>query len=69
MPQYFFSLEDGEPVSTEEGEYLPDDDAAREASVEIAADLARNKENIDSLRIVVRSDEDRIVCEVPLTAD
>jgi hypothetical protein len=66
MPRYFFSLENGNPVSEEEGEELADDKAAWAEAAEIAHDLARNRENIGSFRIVVRSADGRIVCEVPL---
>jgi hypothetical protein len=66
MPQYFFSLENGNPVSEEEGEEFADDKAAWAEAVGIAHDLARNRENIGSFRIVVRSADARIVCEVLL---
>jgi hypothetical protein len=67
MPRYYFSLEDGRSkLSDEFGEELVDDDAARLAALEVAGDLARNRNKLGNLRVVVRTADDRIVSEAPL---
>jgi hypothetical protein len=66
MARYFFSLEDGSKLSEEEGEDLANDEAAREVGWEIARDLARNHSNPDDLRVVVRTGDGTVVCEVSL---
>jgi hypothetical protein len=43
-----------------------DDHAARDVSLEIARELARNNRNPDDLRVVVRTGDGAIVCEVSL---
>jgi hypothetical protein len=66
MARYFFSLEDGSKLAEDEGEDLANDEAAREVGLEIARDLARNHRNPDDLRVVVRTDDGAVVCEVSL---
>lgn len=39
VPRYFFTLRDGDLFPDEEGQELPDDDAARAAAVESAREL------------------------------
>ena len=66
MPRYFFSLEDGRKRSVDESEDLADDEAARAVALEIARDLARNRDNLGNLRVVVRAANERILSEIPL---
>ncbi len=45
MPRYFFNLNDGQKIIPDlEGTELPDDDAARAHAVQVARELARNRE-------------------------
>ena len=45
MPRYFFNLNDGRKVIPDlEGTELPDDDSARAHAVQVARELARNRE-------------------------
>ena len=66
MARYFFSLENGHKLSEDEGEDLPNNEAAREVGLEIARDLARNHPNPDDLRVVVRTGDGTVVGEVCL---
>jgi hypothetical protein len=66
MARYFFSLEDGRQLAEDEGEDLPNDEAAREVGLEIARDLARNKRNPDDARIVIKTADGTVVGEVSL---
>ena len=66
MTRYFFSLEDGRKLSEDKGEKLADDEAARAVGLEIARDLARNNHNPDDLRVVVRTGDGAVVCEIRL---
>ena len=68
MARYFFSLEDGRNLSEIEGEDLASDEVARDVGLEIARDLARNHRNPDDLRVVVRTGDGAVVCEVSLKA-
>jgi hypothetical protein len=45
MPRYFFNLNDGQKIIPDlEGTELPDDDSARAHAVQVARELARNRE-------------------------
>ena len=66
MAQYFFSLENGRKLSEDDGEDLANDKAAREVGLEVARDLARNNGNSDDLRVVVRTGDGTVVCEISL---
>ncbi len=66
MARYFFSLEDGSKLAEDEGEDLPNDEAAREAGLEIARDLARNKRNADDVRVLIKTADGTVVGEVCL---
>ena len=45
MPRYFFNLNDGRKIIPDlEGTELPDDDSARAHAVQVARELARNRE-------------------------
>ena len=45
MPCYFFNLNDGQKIIPDlEGTELPDDDSARAHAVQVARELARNRE-------------------------
>jgi hypothetical protein len=66
MARYYFSLEDGHPLSDPRGEDLADDQAALAAAHRIARDLARTNRNPGELRIVVRDGENRNVGEASL---
>ena len=66
MPLYFFSLEDGRKLSDDIGEDLADDEAARAAGLQVARELAHAKANPGDLRVVVRSADQSVVCEVQL---
>jgi hypothetical protein len=67
MPRYYFSLENGEPISAgNDAENLADDQAARAAAAQSARELARNNKKLGAYRIVVRTDNNKVVCEVAL---
>ena len=66
MARYFFSLEDGRQLAEDEGEDLPNDEAAREVGLEIARDLARNKRNPEDARIVIKTADGTVIGEVCL---
>ena len=68
MARYYFSLEDGHPLSDPLGKDLPDDEAALAAAREIATELAHNNRNAGGLRIVVRDRENRRVGAASLMA-
>ena len=67
MPLYFFSIENGRKLSDDEGEELADDEAARAAGRQVAREFAQGKPNPGDLRVVVRSADQSVVCEVQLT--
>jgi hypothetical protein len=68
MARYYFSLEDGHPLSDPLGKDLPDDEAALAAARDIATELAHNNRNAGDLRIVVRDHDNRRVGEASLMA-
>jgi hypothetical protein len=63
MPHYYFSIENGERIRDPLGEDLPDDAAALSAARDVARDLARAKSNPGSMRVVVRTSDDKPVAE------
>jgi hypothetical protein len=42
MPQYFFNVDDGEPLIDEEGTELPDLESARQAAVILSGEILRD---------------------------
>jgi hypothetical protein len=66
MPRYFFSLENGRRLTDPEGEELAGHEAARVVALQIAHEFARNRDNLGSLRIVIRTPDHSFVGEVRL---
>jgi hypothetical protein len=66
MPRYFFFLESSTgTIPDEQGEELPDDDAAHRLALRIARELA-DWERVSNASVVVISEDGRLVSEVPL---
>ena len=65
MPKYYFSLADGLAGDPELIELL-NDEAARNEAKNIARDLARNKTVWGDQRIVAKTEQGKVICEVPL---
>src|SRR4051794_20235579 len=55
MPQYFFRVENGEPIAGDSEEF-PDDGAARAAAEDIARELSKNRIDGEQWRIVVTNE-------------
>jgi hypothetical protein len=68
MPRYLFHIENGERVTSDEGEEFPDDQAALREAELIAGDLSKNKTGPTNLRVIVTNREGHQVGEVPLTS-
>jgi hypothetical protein len=67
MPRYYFSLENGESISAgDDAENLADDQTACAIAAQSARELARNNKKLGAYRVVVRTGNNRLVCEVPL---
>lgn len=66
MPWYYFSLENGEPAASSEGDEFPDDQAALQYAKVIARDFARNETAPGSLRVVVRNESGTEIASVRL---
>jgi len=66
MPRYFFILESPtDQALDEEGEELPDDAAAHRAALQTARELG-NWDRFSNGTITVRTEDGRVVTEVPL---
>jgi hypothetical protein len=64
MPQYFFRVENGEPIAGESEEF-PDDGAARAAAEDIARELSKNRIDGKQWRIVVTNEAGEQIALVP----
>ena len=53
MPYYFFHIENGHRISSDEREEFPDDQAALQEGERIAGDLARNQIRPTGMRVIV----------------
>jgi hypothetical protein len=65
MPQYFVSIEDGEPINDPVVEELPDDDAARALAARIAFDLSRNRAGGSEWHVRLRNSDGVVIADVP----
>jgi hypothetical protein len=66
MARYFFSLESSSGTTLDEdGEELTDDAAARAAALQTARELG-NWNRMNHTSVVVRTENGRVVTEVPL---
>jgi hypothetical protein len=68
MPLYFFHIENGHRITSDEGEEFPDDKSALQEADAIAADLSRNQISPTGLRVIVTSRTGDQVGEVPLVS-
>jgi hypothetical protein len=66
MPRYKFHVENGEPLSANEWEELPNDDAARAEAEMIAKDLSNSLTSENHRRIIVTNETGEQIAEVPL---
>jgi hypothetical protein len=69
MPLYFFSMEDGERITAEEPEELPNNQAAKEHAQAVASELTRGNASTVSVYygwIVVENEADEVVARVPM---
>jgi hypothetical protein len=66
MPKYYFSLENGRRLAAEDVENLADDEAACAVAERTARDLTKNNKSPGSYRVVARTADNKVVCEVPL---
>jgi hypothetical protein len=64
VPQYFFRVENGEPIAGEPEEFS-DDAAARAAAEDIARELSQNRVDGEQWRIVVTNEAGELVAVVP----
>lgn len=66
MPHYFFDLNNGQKIIPDlDGTELPDDDSARAHAVQVARELARNREQeTRSWRLAVRDAEETLRFEL-----
>jgi hypothetical protein len=64
VPQYFFRVENGEPIAGEPEEF-PDDGAARTAAEDIARELSKNRIDGEQWRIVVTNEAGEQIAVVP----
>jgi hypothetical protein len=69
MPQYFVSVENGEPVADPVAEELSDDDAARHLAGQIANDLSRNSAGGTKWHVRLRDQNGVVVADVPFNWD
>lgn len=64
MPRYFFDTLDGNTIIDDEGEMLPDDEAAKIAAAQIASELTPSRVSHiwdgEQFKVVIR-DEDKLV--------
>jgi len=66
MPRYFFNLAPGLPID-EEGEELPDDDAAKELGRQTALEIVRDgPPTVPGERLVVSNEKGEMVDEIYL---
>jgi len=63
---YFFHIENGERITSDEGEEFPDDQAAMREAELIAGNLSKNKIGPTNLRVIVTNREGHQVGEVPV---
>jgi hypothetical protein len=66
MPWYFFHIENGGRITSDEGEEFADDQAALGEATLIAGDLSKNQISQTNLRVVVTNRRGDQVGEVPL---
>jgi hypothetical protein len=69
MPLYFFSVEDGERMTADEPEELPNNQAAKEHAQAVASELTRGNASTVSMSygwIVVENEADEVVARVPM---
>lgn len=64
MPNYNFSLEDGDTLPDLDRQELPDDASAFEAARSIARDFGQGNDLAKEWTVVVRDDNGRIVATV-----
>jgi hypothetical protein len=68
MPRYFFHLHGDGAVRDAMGQELPDDNAARQEAVAVAAELGRNRQSTSKLLLVVTNGKGEMICEQPIVA-
>lgn len=68
MPIYFFNLYGSPVVRDAAGQELPDDNAAREEALAVAAELGRNAPSATKEVLIVENDKGEVICEIPVVA-